>query len=614
MVSPAGGRRCDLLSMLRFVAALVILVLASEASALSVKTAKLPSEVKLLLDANKALVRFFASSSLAMGHESPELTELRNEILAFPDRLDVDLLRHEVGEHMPIANPALSPWQDPVEDTNFQRTAIDEAFAEVLQEKIAEEEGEFVDMFFEALKEKVAEEKEVASLRRQAEGGDGWAMHALGHHYATKREFDKAFKWIEQSHDAGYAGGTAALGLCFLNGQGVKQDRVHGLVLMAEAAILGSQNARLNLGKYYALGFDGYPRNVKQARRWYSTVAKGTIDDIEADGLEEARAWLAEEEAREKELSESIARQKAAEEEAMRAKAEFEAAAAEAARVAAEEAEEARLAAEEAESLRVLARRAEAERAAAAKAEAERMAKLKTQIERLAAEKAQLQKLAALKAGAERLASIKTELARVAAEKADEERRASDDTDDTERATAATAAAETAATEAAVAEQAVADAAAAEIAAARRVALARVIAAKAAERRAKTDAEAAQKAAADRAAAIQAADEQRAAERAEAALAAKRVLADKMAEEAAAKARVRAEKEREQRRAAERAEEDERVVAELAEEEKKAAALKEFKEKKQTVSFIDATDSWRGGAIWGSGAVSCLAKPRKRSA
>jgi len=597
--------------MLRFVAALVILVLASEASALSVKTAKLPSEVKLLLDANKALVRFFASSSLAMGHESPELTELRNEILAFPDRLDVDLLRHEVGEHMPIANPALSPWQDPVEDTNFQRTAIDEAFAEVLQEKIAEEEGEFVDMFFEALKEKVAEEKEVASLRRQAEGGDGWAMHALGHHYATKREFDKAFKWIEQSHDAGYAGGTAALGLCFLNGQGVKQDRVHGLVLMAEAAILGSQNARLNLGKYYALGFDGYPRDMKQARRWYSTVAKGTIDDIEADGLEEARAWLAEEEAREKELSESIARQKAAEEEAMRAKAEFEAAAAEAARVAAEEAEEARLAAEEAESLRVLARRAEAERAAAAKAEAERMAKLKTQIERLAAEKAQLQKLAALKAGAERLASIKTELARVAAEKAEEERRASDDT---ERATAATAAAETAATEAAVAEQAVADAAAAEIAAARRVALARVIAAKAAERRAKTDAEAAQKAAADRAAAIQAADEQRAAERAEAALAAKRVLADKMAEEAAAKARVRAEKEREQRRVAERAEEDERVVAELAEEEKKAAALKEFKEKKQTVSFIDATDSWRGGAIWGSGAVSCLAKPRKRSA
>jgi len=602
---------CNLLSMLRFVAALVILVLASEASALSVKTAKLPSEVKLLLDANKALVRFFASSSLAMGHESPELTELRNEILAFPDRLDVDLLRHEVGEHMPIANPALSPWQDPVEDTNFQRTAIDEAFAEVLQEKIAEEEGEFVDMFFEALKEKVAEEKEVASLRRQAEGGDGWAMHALGHHYATKREFDKAFKWIEQSHDAGYAGGTAALGLCFLNGQGVKQDRVHGLVLMAEAAILGSQNARLNLGKYYALGFDGYPRDMKQARRWYSTVAKGTIDDIEADGLEEARAWLAEEEAREKELSESIARQKAAEEEAMRAKAEFEAAAAEAARVAAEEAEEARLAAEEAESLRVLARRAEAERAAAAKAEAERMAKLKTQIERLAAEKAQLQKLAALKAGAERLASIKTELARVAAEKAEEERRASDDT---ERATAATAAAETAATEAAVAEQAVADAAAAEIAAARRVALARVIAAKAAERRAKTDAEAAQKAAADRAAAIQAADEQRAAERAEAALAAKRVLADKMAEEAAAKARVRAEKEREQRRVAERAEEDERVVAELAEEEKKAAALKEFKEKKQTVSFIDATDSWRGGAIWGSGAVSCLAKPRKRSA
>ena len=597
--------------MLRFVAALVISVLASEASALSVKTAKLPSEVKLLLDANKALVRFFASSSLAMGHESPELTELRNEILAFPDRLDVDLLRHEVGEHMPIANPALSPWQDPVEDTNFQRTAIDEAFAEVLQEKIAEEEGEFVDMFFEALKEKVAEEKEVASLRRQAEGGDGWAMHALGHHYATKREFDKAFKWIEQSHDAGYAGGTAALGLCFLNGQGVKQDRVHGLVLMAEAAILGSQNARLNLGKYYALGFDGYPRDVKQARRWYSTVAKGTIDDIEADGLEEARAWLAEEEARERELSESIARQKAAEEEAMRAKAEFEAAAAEAARVAAEEAEEARLAAEEAESLRVLARRAEAERAAAAKAEAERMAKLKTQIERLAAEKAQLQKLAALKAGAERLASIKTELARVAAEKAEEERRASDDT---ERATAATAAAETAATEAAVAEQAVADAAAAEIAAARRVALARVIAAKAAERRAKTDAEAAQKAAADRAAAIQAADEQRAAERAEAALAAKRVLADKMAEEAAAKARVRAEKEREQRRAAERAEEDERVVAELADEEKKAAALKEFKEKKQTVSFIDATDSWRGGAIWGSGAVSCLAKPRKRSA
>ena len=149
----------------------------------------------------------------------------------------------------------------------------------------------------DAWKLKLEEEEEVAEMLREAVAGHGDAMCVLGIWYesGTKglaKDKAKAFEWYEKSHEAGNSSGTCSLGWCYLEGNGVPKCPVRASTLMSEAAGRGSNYACFKLGRVYAQGIWGFPKDEKMARRFYSTVASATDDDCTAADKEEAATWL----------------------------------------------------------------------------------------------------------------------------------------------------------------------------------------------------------------------------------------------------------------------------------------------------------------------------------
>ena len=149
----------------------------------------------------------------------------------------------------------------------------------------------------DAWKLKLEEEEEVAEMRRKAEAREGWAMFNLGVWYkfgqkGLAKDVAKAFEWYEKSHEAGNAGGTGCLGWCYLDGYGVPKCLARGAMLLGEAARGGSKVACDNLGRAYAAGRWGFPKDEKMARRYYSMVASASIENCADAGVEEAATWL----------------------------------------------------------------------------------------------------------------------------------------------------------------------------------------------------------------------------------------------------------------------------------------------------------------------------------
>ena len=151
----------------------------------------------------------------------------------------------------------------------------------------------------DAWKLKLEEEEEVAETRRMAEAGNGAAMCDLGvwYQYGQKglaKDVAKAFEWYEKSHEAGDAGGTGGLGRCYLDGAGVPKCPMRANTLLSDAAGRGSKTACHNLGRAYADGLWGFPKDEKMARRYYSMVASAAIADCTDAGKERAATWLRE--------------------------------------------------------------------------------------------------------------------------------------------------------------------------------------------------------------------------------------------------------------------------------------------------------------------------------
>ncbi len=151
----------------------------------------------------------------------------------------------------------------------------------------------------DAWKLRLEEEEKVAETRRKAEAGVGWAMFKLGLWYKNgenglAKDMAKAFEWYEKSHEAGYATGTASLGWCYLLGMGVPKCPMHANTLLSESAARGSKSACCLLGRAYAKGLWGFPKDEKMARRFYSMVASAAIEDCSDDAKEEAATWLRE--------------------------------------------------------------------------------------------------------------------------------------------------------------------------------------------------------------------------------------------------------------------------------------------------------------------------------
>ena len=151
----------------------------------------------------------------------------------------------------------------------------------------------------DAWKLKLKEEEEVAEMRRKAEAGEGWAMCVLGVWYENgekglTKDVAKAFEWFEKSHEAGYASGTCHLGRCYLVGKGVPKCPMRASTLLSDAARGGSKAACYNLGRAYAKGVWGFPKDEKMARRYYSMVASASIENCTDVGIENAATWLRE--------------------------------------------------------------------------------------------------------------------------------------------------------------------------------------------------------------------------------------------------------------------------------------------------------------------------------
>ena len=75
-------------------------------------------------------------------------------------------------------------------------------------------------------------------------------------------------------------------------GMGVPKCPMRASTLMSDAAGRGSKYACYQLGRVYADGNWGFPKDETMARRFYSRVASASLDDLTGDDKEVAATWL----------------------------------------------------------------------------------------------------------------------------------------------------------------------------------------------------------------------------------------------------------------------------------------------------------------------------------
>ena len=140
-------------------------------------------------------------------------------------------------------------------------------------------------------------EKEMEKLRAQAEGGDTGAMYRLGIWYQegnlTKDDV-LARSWFGRSAMARNPRGMASFAECLLLGIGGPQNDSLGLVIVTEAAGLGSDLAMYTLGEALFKGDCGLPKDYARARFWLKKAVDGKCKHKHLNplGKAEAAEWL----------------------------------------------------------------------------------------------------------------------------------------------------------------------------------------------------------------------------------------------------------------------------------------------------------------------------------
>ena len=135
----------------------------------------------------------------------------------------------------------------------------------------------------EAWTKKLETEKKVKELRAKAEGGDGNAMYNLGLWYeggsnGLPKDDVQARAWHERSAAARDPMGMARFGEFLLAGRGGSVERTLGLVIVTEAATLGSDLAAWRLGESFLIGDDGLPKDPVRARYWLQKAANSECE------------------------------------------------------------------------------------------------------------------------------------------------------------------------------------------------------------------------------------------------------------------------------------------------------------------------------------------------
>ena len=152
----------------------------------------------------------------------------------------------------------------------------------------------------EAWTKKLEIEKEVKEMRAKAEGGDGNAMYNLGLWYeggsnGLPKDDVQARAWHERSTAARDPMEMARFGEFLLAGRGGSVERTLGLVIVTEAATLGSDLAAWRLGESFLIGDDGLPKDPARARYWLKKVVDGECEfkHVQAECISKAAGMLA---------------------------------------------------------------------------------------------------------------------------------------------------------------------------------------------------------------------------------------------------------------------------------------------------------------------------------
>ena len=126
-------------------------------------------------------------------------------------------------------------------------------------------------------------DKDLAMLRRAAEGGWASAQDSLGRWLRERERWAESARWYRRSAEQGDPQARYGLGLAYYRGRGVPRDRTLAFELMLQSARSGYVIAEYGVGLSYEDGH-GTQRDSAKSRRWIQRAAD--------KGLEEARKKL----------------------------------------------------------------------------------------------------------------------------------------------------------------------------------------------------------------------------------------------------------------------------------------------------------------------------------
>jgi len=141
-------------------------------------------------------------------------------------------------------------------------------------------------------REHLEREAEVSEWRRRAHAGDASAMVLLGTWHlcgqmGLEKSHEKGFRYCKQAADLGSVCGQASAGLCLVGGKGTEANVTQGICLVSAAAAAGGAFAANWLGEWHVDGLYGLPRDLAQARYWFTKVLNGSCATTRVPGYRE---------------------------------------------------------------------------------------------------------------------------------------------------------------------------------------------------------------------------------------------------------------------------------------------------------------------------------------
>lgn len=142
------------------------------------------------------------------------------------------------------------------------------------------------------------DEETIADLYKKAEDGDVTAMCGMGYvyrdaMYGCETDAHKAFAWFKLAADRGNCAASTAVGIFYLNAQGVELNRSKGIMYLSQGAAGGSEHAAGVLGWAHDNGHHGFGVDTEGATYWYNKMFKCEKKDSLPMYRDRARAHLA---------------------------------------------------------------------------------------------------------------------------------------------------------------------------------------------------------------------------------------------------------------------------------------------------------------------------------